>query len=58
MKSQKKIFKDIFNFIKCDSGLLYKYEWTHVFMYASKMYANKKTKMFIRIFLVVESMSE
>lgn len=58
MKSQDKIFKDILNFIKCVSGHLHKYEWTHVFMYASKnRCTQKRPKCSKGVFSVVENMT-
>lgn len=50
MKNQDKIFKDILNFIKCVSGHLHKYEWTHVFMYASKIDVHKKGQNVQKVF--------
>lgn len=59
MKNQDEIFKDILNFIKCVSGHLHKYEWTHIFMYASKnRYTHTKRPTCSKgFFLVVESMT-
>lgn len=44
MKKQNKLFKDFINFIKCAFRHLYKYEWTHVFKYASKKKNRYKQK--------------